>query len=245
LGAMVMLKLGLGNVSFGVSGVAWGAFAGCGAVVSLVLLMATRRRLLTGNTLILAGMTIGLFCSAMMMFVTYLANVNETFFIVRWMMGSLDTIGHGELGQMVFPLVVSWSVLLLMARSLDQFEMGDEVAASRGVDPGRLQVVVIVFASLGTACIVSICGPIGFVGLIVPQTLRVLVGRGHRLLLPMAGLWGGSFLIVSDWLTRLAPRWFAEISGRDVAGFPLPIGVMTAVIGAPVLVLLLWRRGLR
>ncbi len=242
LGALIAIKCGLTFVFLGFGGDVWCAFAGAGLVVGLVLGATRRRGAVSGNTLILGGVTIGLFCSAMMMFVTYLSDVKETFFIVRWMMGGIDTIGWSELVRMLGPLSVAFIVLLYSSRALNQFELGDEIAQSRGVHTGRLRWVCIVFASLATASVVALCGPIGFVGLIVPHGVRLVVGRDHRLLLPCAALWGGAFLIVCDWLRKLLPVWFASLIGREVSAFPLPIGVMTAVIGAPVFVFMLWRK---
>ncbi len=243
LGALIAIKCGFDAVVLGYSGDVWCSFLGAAAVVSLVFLMARSRRHISGNTLILGGVTIGLFCSAMMMFVTYLADVRETFFIVRWMMGSLEAIGNQRVVGMLIPLCVSWGVLLWHARALNQFDVGDEVAASRGVNPAVVQILCVAFASLATACVVSICGPIGFVGLIVPQAVRLVVGRDHRILLPVAAIWGGAFLIVCDWLSRVLPVWYGAFAGHDFGAFPLPIGVMTAVLGAPVFIVLLWRSG--
>ncbi|MEE9296799.1 MAG: iron ABC transporter permease [Phycisphaerae bacterium] len=243
LGALMAFKFGLTGVMLGLPGEAWCAFLGCSVVVALVFLMAGSRHRIAGNTLVLGGVTIGLFCSAMMMFVTYLADVRETFFIVRWMMGSLETVGHVEVPRILIPLSVSWLVLFAYSRSLNQFDLGEEMAASRGVRPATIYMTCIGSASLATACIVSICGPIGFVGLIVPQAVRLVLGRDHRLLLPTAALWGGAFLIVCNWLTHLVPGWYSRLVGLNIAPFPLPIGVMTAVIGAPVFMFMLWHRG--
>jgi len=241
LGALIAVKLGLDGLMLGLPQGAWCAMAGCALVVGLVFLMAGGHRL-TGNALVLGGVTIGFFCSAMMMFVTYLADVRETYFVVRWMMGSLESVGNEQVLRALGPLAVSWGILLWCSQSLNQFALGDEIAASRGVRPAALQAVCIIFASLGTACVVSLCGPIGFVGLIVPQAVRMVVGRDHRILLPGAALWGATFLVVCDWLTRLVPTWYGAAMGVEVTASPLPIGVMTAVVGAPVFLVLL-RRG--
>ncbi len=242
LGALLAIKFGLGaHILLGFSGVQWFAFAGCAAVVAVVLLIAGARSRGSGNSLILAGVTIGLFCSAMMMFVTYLADVRETFSIVRWMMGTLEAVGHTRTARILIPLIAAWTAMLWCARGLNQFQLGDEIAASRGVHPVRLQWAAVSAASLATACIVAICGPIGFVGLIVPHAARSRVGRDHRILLPVAALWGAIFLILCDWLTRLLPVWWGTLIGRELTAAPLHIGVMTAVIGAPTFLIVLLR----
>jgi len=144
LGALIAVKLGLDGLMLGLPQSAWCAMAGCAVVVGMVFVMASGQRL-AGNV------TIGFFCSAMMMFVTYLADVRETFFVVRWMMGSLESVGNEQVLRALAPLATSWGVLLWCSQPLTQFALGDELAASRGVRPARLQMVCIVFASLGTA----------------------------------------------------------------------------------------------
>jgi cobalamin transport system permease protein len=242
LGAAIAVKLGLDQVVWGLPGDSWCALIGCAAVVAMVLLLSGTTFRLSGNSLILAGVTIGFFCSAMMMFVTYLADIRQTFGIVRWMMGSLETHGYDEMKRVLGPIALATAVIYYGAPALNQLEAGDEVAASRGVRVAALQFIVIGAASLATACVVSSCGPIGFVGLIVPQAARLIVGRDHRLLIPVVMLWGGIFLVVCDWLTRLTPRWYGLVFGGTVTAAPLPIGVMTSVIGAPVFLWLLSRR---
>jgi iron complex transport system permease protein len=184
----------------------------------------------------------GLFCSAMMMLVTYLSDVRETFTIVRWMMGSLDTIGNLELKSSLPLIVPGWIVLIASARSLNQYVLGDELAAARGVNVARLQALCIFFASLATAAVVAICGPIGFVGLVVPHMVALLVGRDCRILLPASAMMGGVFLAVCDWLSQLAMGWVGAASGRDLGSTILPIGVVTAVVGVPIFLVLLHRR---
>lgn len=243
LGALIAVKFGLDAYFFlGFSGVQWTAFAGCAGVVAVVFLMSGFRSRLGGNTLVLGGVTIGLFCSAMMMFVTYLADVRETFWIVRWMMGSLEAVGHTRTLRVVIPLIASWVTMFWCARGLNQYALGEEIAASRGVQPVRLLWISVIAASLATGCIVAVCGPIGFVGLIVPHAARWFVGPDHRVLLPVAAIGGAAFMIVCDWLTRLLPLWLGAMTGMDTTANPLHIGVMTSVIGAPVFLAMLMRR---
>ncbi len=241
LGHLIGMKLGFVGVYLGLGATSWCALAGSAIVVALVFMLAGTTFRLAGNALVLAGVTIGLFCGAMMMFVTYIADVHETFTVVRWMMGSLEGVGYGAVTPIAGPLILAWIVLMYHAKALNQFDLGHDIAASRGVPVRSLLLVTIAFASLATACVVSTCGPIGFVGLLVPHIVRLGLGRDHRLLLPIAGLWGGVFLVVCDWLTRLAPLWYASITGRHVGASTLPIGVMTSVIGAPVFLVLLSR----
>lgn len=239
LGAAISVLMGLDELTFGLPGASWCALLGCAAVVGLVLLLAGTMYGLSGNSLVLAGVAIGFFCSAMLMFATYLADVREKERIVRWMMGSVETTGFGEPMRMLAPMAISWIGLIACGPGLNQLQLGEELAATRGVRVGLLQVLNIGFASLGTACVVSLCGPIGFVGLLVPHTVRLIVGRDHRLLLPVAAVWGGVFLIVCDWFARLMPVWWGRWFSGEISAAALPIGVVTSAIGAPVFLLLL------
>lgn len=242
LGALAAIKFGVTFSILGISGVSVAAFAGAAVVIAVLFAFTRGTRRLSTNELLLAGVTMGLFCSAMMMLVTYLSDTRETFAIVRWMMGSLDTVGNIELRSSLPLIVPSWIVLAASARSLNQYTLGEEPAAARGVNVARLQAVCIFFASLATAAVVAICGPIGFVGLVVPHAMALIVGRDCRVLLPASALMGGVFLAVCDWLSQLAMVWVGAISGRDLGSTILPIGVVTAVVGVPIFLALLHRR---
>lgn len=242
LGALVAIKLGIDASCLGVSGITISAFAGALIVVAAVFAMTRGARRLSTNEVILAGVTMGLFCSAMMMLVTYLSSARETFAMVRWMMGSLDTVGRVDLAPSLPVIVPAWVFLLASARALNQYHLGEELAATRGVNVARLQAVCILFASLATAAVVAVCGPIGFVGLVVPHVTALVVGKDCRLMLPAAALLGGVFLAVCDWVSQLAMVWAGAVSGRALGTTSLPIGVVTAVVGVPIFLILLRRR---
>ncbi len=242
LGALVAIKFGVTACVLGVSGITLSAFLGALTVIAVVFSFTRGTRRLSTNELLLAGVTMGLFCSAMMMLLTYLSDVRETFTIVRWMMGSLDTVRTDKATSMLPLTIPAWVVLLCSARMLNQYALGEELAAARGVNVARLQAVCILFASLATAAVVSVCGPIGFVGLVIPHITALLIGRDCRILLPAAALLGGVFLAVCDWLSQLAMTWAGALSGQDLGSTILPIGVVTAVVGVPVFLILLHRR---
>jgi iron complex transport system permease protein len=244
LGALLAIRFGLTSTLLAISSVTWMAFAGSMAVIAVVLLFTRGARRLTTNELLLAGVTLGMFCSAMMMLVTSLSSARQTFEIIRWMMGSLETIGNLQWSSNLPLMVPCWIVLIFSARSLNQYSLGDELATSRGVHVVRLQLVCVLAASLSTACVVAICGPIGFVGLVVPHTTALLVGRDCRILLPMSAMLGGVFLAVCDWISQLAMVWAGAVSGTNLGLAVLPIGVITAVVGVPIFLVLLHRRAL-
>jgi iron complex transport system permease protein len=239
LGALIALRCGWAVAFLGISSVAASAFAGALLIVAAVFIIARGSRRLTSNELLLAGVTLGLFCSAMMMFVTAVSNERETFFMVRWMMGSLDPVRTIE-GAVMLPLMLpAWIVLMAMGRALNQYRLGDELAATRGVNVAALQGVCVLVCTLATAAVVAHCGPIGFVGLVVPHVVTLLFGSDCRILLPASAIFGAAFLILCDWLSQLTMRFAGWLTGQQLGSATLPIGVVTAIIGVPVFLILL------
>lgn len=242
LGALIAIRAGWEFSFAGVSSVSLAAFVGGLIVVAVVFLLARGSRRLTSSEMLLAGVTMGLFCSAMMLLVTVVSDERQTFRMVRWMMGSLDTITTLKGVSMLPLLIPAWVVLGLSAPALNQYRMGDEMAASRGVNVKRTQVICIGACTLATAAVVARCGPIGFVGLVVPHMVRLLVGSDGRLLLPIAALGGGAFLILCDWASQLTMRFAGWATHRQLGSTTLPIGVLTAVVGVPLFLVLLRAR---
>lgn len=243
LGALIAVKAGIDWSFAGLSAISIASFLGSMIVVGMILLITRGARRMGTAELLLAGVTMGLFCSAMMMLVTYLSNQRETFNIIRWMMGSLDADGAQTTLPSLLLVIPSLLVLLSQARGLNQYLLGDDLAASRGVRVRRLQCLCLIFASLATAAVVAVCGPIGFVGLVVPQVTALVLGRDCRLLLPASALWGGVFLAVCDWISQTVLGLWSSAIGATSATASLPIGVVTAIVGVPIFLVLLHRRG--
>ena len=178
-------------------------------------------------SLILAGVAVASFLTAVQ---TYVQQRNQDTIrqVYSWILGRLSTAGWDDVLLLLPYALVTWIVLLAHRRLLDVLAVGDEEATTLGLDPRRTRLVVIVFASLGTAAAVSVSGLIGFVGIIVPHTVRLLAGTSNRVVLPLSLLFGGAFLCVADLLSRTLASP-AEI----------PIGVVTAFFGAPFFVLVL------
>ncbi len=219
LGAVLALQLAPGA---GFVAVAGAAFAGALAVAALILALASSRPGYEAGTLLLAGIAVSLSCSALILFVQYLADFTRTFQMVRWMMGGLAVVGYGELAWVAPWAAVALAVLLAQRWELDQLLTGEELAASRGVDLVRLRLAVLGATSLAVGALVAVTGPIGFVGLIVPHILRRWVGHGHLHLLPACLLGGGAFLVLCDLAARTV-----------MAPAELPVGVLTALLGGP------------
>jgi iron complex transport system permease protein len=180
-------------------------------------------------SLVLAGVVVASFLTALQTFVQQ-QNVDTVQEVYSWILGRLTTAGWREVLIVLPYAAVSAVVLVLFGRLLDVLAVGDEEAASLGIDVRRVRVVVIVAATVGTAAAVAVSGLIGFVGIIVPHTIRLLVGGSYRALLPLSLLGGAGFVVLADVVARtvLAP---AE----------LPIGVVTAFFGAPFFALVLRR----
>jgi iron complex transport system permease protein len=166
--------------------------------------------------------------------VLYTADFAETYHIVRWQMGDLDVMRYDLVLRMAVPVALALALLWPRARDLNALSAGFDAAAGLGVEVRRATRIVYLAASLCVAAVVSVAGPIGFVGLLVPHTLRALIGPDHRLLLPASALCGAAFLVACDTL--------AQVLFRPAV---LPVGVLTACIGAPFFVGLLLSRGLR
>lgn len=232
LGAVLALRFADPGTLLGFAGVAGASFAGALGATALVVGMAWRRsgEVETG-TLLLAGVAVSLSASAIILFVQYLSDATQTFRMVRWMMGGLSVVGYGDV-LWVLPWVVAGTAVLLALRwDLNQLLTGEELAASRGVDVGRLRLLLLGVTSLMVGALVAVTGPIGFVGLMVPHILRRGVGHDHLWLAPAALLGGGAFLTVCDLVARTV-----------MAPAQIPVGVLTAVLGGPFFLWLLFSR---
>lgn len=231
-GAVAAIAFHLDFTVAGVSSVPLASLAGGLGALGIVYLLATaRRRGLSTTVLLLAGVTMTAFFSALIMFTQYLADFTDTFRMVRWLMGMLDVGGYTPLAAAAPMLVAAYGLFSTLPRALDLLSLGADSASARGVDVLRAERTALVSASLATGAAVSIAGPVGFVGIIVPHLVRLLVGSDHRLVLPASVLFGASFLIVCDLIAR---TMFSPVE--------VPVGVVTAIIGGPFFLWLLLRR---
>ncbi|ALG15503.1 FecCD family ABC transporter permease [Kibdelosporangium phytohabitans] len=178
-------------------------------------------------TLLLAGVAVASFLTAVQTFVQQ-ANIDTIQRVYSWMLGGLNTTGWREVLLTLPYIAVTSVVLWLCARLLDVLTVGDEEAASLGIRPARVRLLVLGAASLATAAAVSVAGLIGFVGIVVPHVVRLLAGASYRIVLPLSLLGGATFLILAD-----------EIARTVLAPAELPIGVITAFTGAPFFLLVL------
>ena len=232
LGAILAISF---NWSIGVAGLAAvpvAAFAGSLTAVGIVYALAqARHRGLSTTVLLLAGVTMNAFFSAMILFVQYFASFADTYRTLRWLMGDLDVASYQPILAALPTLVLAFAVFAWLARPLNLLSLGPDSAESRGLDVARAQRAAFFSASLATGAAVSIGGPIGFVGIIIPHLVRLLVGPDHRLVLPASALFGAAFLVACDLVARTI-----------LAPVELPVGIITALIGGPFFLWLLIRR---
>jgi iron complex transport system permease protein len=223
---------GLGaTVAFAASGnpglLAPFAFVGGMAAVAITYSLGRSVGGRTTTSLILAGVAVAAFATAIQTFI--LQRNSETLRqVYSWILGQLVTVGWGDvLGLLPYALVAS-VVMLASRRMLDVLSIGDEEASALGVNVVRFRWVVVIAATLATAAAVSVSGLIGFVGIIVPHTIRLLFGVSYRVIVPLSLLFGAAFLMAADIVARTV-----------VAPAELPIGVVTAFFGAPFFVMVL------
>jgi iron complex transport system permease protein len=232
LGALLVITLHLDVSTLGVSSIPVGSFAGsAGALAIVYALSAARRRGTSTTVLLLAGVALTALLGAIGRFVQVIADFTDTFRTIRWTMGSLDVASYHEIVVAAVPIVAAFAAIFSLMRVLDLISLGAEAAESRGVDVRRAERLALLGASLTTGAAVSLGGPIPFVGIIVPHIVRLIVGASHRLVLPASALFGAAFLIVCDVVARTA-----------FGGTEMPVGAITAILGGPFFLWLLFRR---
>ncbi len=230
LGALAALVFGVQSELFGLPLTTLLSFAGALGTTFSVAAMASSGRARM-NDVLLAGIAVSLAASAIATGLQYLADPRAAFAATRWSLGQLPQVGYRGV-WLLAPFVAFSTVLLLsQTRALTAFVLGEDLAHAQGVAVRRLRLVVLMGGSLSVAAIVSWCGPIAFVGLIVPHLVRLAVGPSVRRLLWLSAVVGAAFLTLCDAFAR------AVVPGRD-----LPVGVVTAALGAPALILLIVRR---
>ncbi|WP_018240449.1 iron ABC transporter permease [Ensifer sp. BR816] len=230
-GAVSVAILGVGG---GLLTLPIGAFAGALLAFGLVSLLAVRAGSGT-NAIILAGVAGSQLFNALTSFiVTKAANAEQARGIMFWLLGNLSGVRWEDVGQS-FPVALAGLLVCLWhARALDAFTFGTESAASLGIPVRRVYVVLIGVSALMTAVMVGIVGSIGFVGLVIPHAARMLVGVRHGVLLPASAMTGAVFMIVADIVSRII-----------LPGQVLPIGVITALVGAPAFAMILTQKKAR
>lgn len=233
LGAVLAILFGLGSIALGSYAVPAAAFSGALLTLLFVYFLARVQGRVPAQTMLLAGFIVSAFFLAIIMFLISWTSDERLFQVTFWLMGNLEYMASQPLGGICLYLLLGSAVLFSQAKDLNLVALGEETAAELGVEVERVKKVTFVFASLITGAVVSVSGLIGFVGLVVPHLVRMIWGPDHRFLLPASALTGAVLLVFADMIARtiLAPS-------------EIPVGVITALGGAPFFVYLLRRKGL-
>jgi iron complex transport system permease protein len=232
LGAVLAIAAGAAATLGPFSPVPLASLAGAFLAAAIVYALATRPgRPISTTVLLLAGVTLNSFFSALILFVQYMADFAETYRTVRWLMGDLDVGSFNPVAATLPLLLAAFAIFALLPSSLNLMSVGTHAAATRGVHVERAQRLAFLSTSLATGAAVSLAGPIGFVGIVVPHLVRLMVGVDHRIVLPASALFGAAFLVACDVIARTA-----------LAPIELPVGIVTALLGGPFFLWLLVRK---
>jgi iron complex transport system permease protein len=222
LGAALYVFLGFSFSIMSIDGSTFAAFLGSLIAISFVYSISRLRSGFSTETLLLTGVAISFFFSSLILFTQYMSNVSDSFQILRWLMGSLTTVGYRDVLQLLPFVSVCIVVILWLSRELNLLMAGDDIALSRGLAVQKTRYLLFFVTSLCVGAIVALCGPIGFIGMMVPHICRLLIGSDHHWLTPATLLFGGSFLIICDTISRLI-----------IAPAEIPVGVITTLLGGP------------
>jgi iron complex transport system permease protein len=230
-GVAAVARIGVGVVVLGLGLQSWSALVGALLAVSIVWLLTKIRPEAATSTLLLAGVSLNFFFSSLILFLQYTASFADAYRVLRWLMGGLGGVDLRSVAQMTPFVALGMAVIFAFGRELDLLATGSELAASRGVAVAGTRTTLFVATSVMVGGVVAACGPIGFVGMMSPHICRLLLGPGHRLLLPASAVFGGAFLVLCDTAARTM-----------MAPAELPVGVITAFLGAPFFLWLLLRK---
>lgn len=227
LGASIAIILRLSTPFIGVSAISIFAFVGALITVFVVYNISRIKDKVPVTTLLLAGIAIGQFLTAIMSFLMVIYS-NDMAKIIYWTMGSLAGKGWEPLLRISLPVIVSIVLINFFARDLNIMLTGEETAKSLGINVEKTKVYILVLGTFMVSMTVSISGIIGFVGLIIPHIVRILIGPDHRVLLPASALTGGIFMIFADTIARTI-----------ISPVEIPVGIITAMFGGPFFLYLL------
>ncbi len=226
IGAIIGILMGLPRFP----GVTLMAFSGSIATLLLLLVMTSGQTILRKDALLLSGVMVNAFCSAIIMFLVSMTQDARLHNIIFWLMGDLSLVGIQQVGILAGMLLPCFILLFWLSHKMNLLQLGKDMAQSMGVNVRVINVVLLVVTSFIVSVTVSHCGLIGFVGLVMPHLLRLALGPDHRILVPACILGGGAYMVVCDLLARILPQ-----QGE------MPAGVITAMIGAPLFIYLLKR----
>ena len=228
IGAIAGILLGFSRFP----GVSLTAFMGSIATLVLILVMTSGQSVIRKESLLLSGVMVNAFCSSVIMFLVSVTQDAKLHNIIFWLLGDLSTADIRQVGLLAGMLLPCFILIFWHSHAMNLLLMGREMAKATGINLKIVIITLLVTSSFMVSATVSYCGLIGFVGLVMPHLLRLIFGPDHRILVPACILGGGSFLVICDLLARTLPE-----QGE------MPAGVITALIGAPLFIILLKRSG--
>jgi len=226
IGGIVGILLGLSRFP-GINGL---AFLGSMGTLVLVVFLSTGRAVLQKDALLLAGVMVNAFCNAVIMLLVSMAQDSRLHNIIFWLMGDLSATSLTEAGYLAILVVPCFLAIFFFSHVMNLLLLGKEMALSMGVNVKMVMLVLLLISSFMVSSTVAYCGLVGFVGLVIPHLLRMVLGSDHRILVPASILGGGAYLVLCDLLARSLPQ-----NGE------MPVGVVTAMIGVPIFIILLKR----
>ena len=230
VGAIIGILMGLSRFP----GVSFTAFAGSMVTLLLIFIISSGGTILKKDSLLLSGVMINAFCSAIIMFLVSMTYDSRLHNIMFWLMGDLSAADNSQVGILALSICPCFVLIFCFSNSMNLLLLGKEMAQTMGINITLVTVTLLVTTSFMVSATVSHCGLIGFVGLVIPHLLRLLLGSDHRILVPACLLGGGAYMVFCDILARVIPE-----QGE------IPAGVITAIIGAPLFIFLLKRSDLR
>jgi iron complex transport system permease protein len=231
LGAVIWMHFGAPLLFAGFAGASIAGFIGALCTVLLVYGLARVKSGFSSTTLLLAGVAVNLFFSSLILLMQYLSDPGETFRMIRWLMGGFSVVGFTTPINLAIFTAIGLVIAALLTREMNLLLTGEELAGARGVNVYRTKKMLFFSASLMTGAAVAFCGPIAFVGLMVPHICRQFIGSDHRKLFPAVILSGGAFMVICDGLARTL-----------LAPVEMPAGLITALLGGPFFLWLLLRK---
>lgn len=221
-GAALYVAIGLTFSVLGASGQSLSAFLWAVVAIVIVYGLTQVKRGFSTATMLIAGVAVNFFFSSFILFIQYLSDFTHSFRVVRWLMGGFEIVGYRPVITLLpFALIGSFFVFVNI-NELNLMTLGEDIAMSRGVNVKRVKAALFFATSLMVGGVVSLCGPIGFVGMMTPHICRLLIGPDHRYLAPATFMFGGAFLVLCDAVARTL-----------IAPAEIPVGVITALLGGP------------
>ena len=220
LGALIAIKLSLVQSLFGFAYISVFAFMFSALTIFFVFRVSRIQGVVATGRLLLAGVVANFLYSAVILFIQFFSQFTESLHTLKWIMGSLDIVGLSVVWKTALIALPPCVVLIMISKDMNIFSLGNDVASSLGVNVPRMEKIIYFATSIAAGVVISVTGPIGFVGLIIPHILRLVIGVDNRIVLPCSFLLGAVFLTATDTIARII-----------ISPIEIPVGIITASLG--------------